>query len=1417
MNIYGKKFSIGLDVGSTTIKTAVLDNEGNLVYHSYERHLSDIKQTLANVLNKVLAQFDDFSIMVTGSGGMNVSTWLDIPFIQEVVAGVKAIETFLPDCSVAIELGGEDAKITYLKGGLEQRMNGTCAGGTGAFIDQMASLLNTDALGLNEMAKDAKTVYPIASRCGVFAKSDIQPLLNDGASKADISASIFQSVVVQTISGLACGKPIRGNVAFLGGPLYFLSELRKAFVDTIKPDNAYFPEMAQVYNAIGAGLSSGDVPIKADTLAKKLAGLSEQSSNEVERLPALFNSKDELEAFRLRHAKNVIPRADFATHTGACFLGVDAGSTTTKVALIDNKSRLLYSWYGANKGDPLETIKKILLDIYEKMPSEAFIAHSTVTGYGEHLLKAALKLDAGEIETMAHQTASNALLPGVSFILDIGGQDMKCLKLESGTITEILLNEACSSGCGSFIETFAESLSLSASEFAIKGVEATAPVDLGTRCTVFMNSRVKQAQKEGASVSDISAGLAYSVVKNALFKVIKLREPSQMGEKVMVQGGTFLNESVLRALELVSGREVVRPDLAGLMGAYGSAILSRNNYIIRNTHTSVSKKSTIIDKQTLLNLSVKKTTVRCGKCENKCLLTISDFGNNEKYITNNRCEKALGTKGDSTKLVENLPPNMFRYKYDRCFEYYKPLELSNAKRGRIGIPRVLNLFENYPFWHTFFTKLGYRVELSPHSTREIYDMGIESMPSESVCYPAKLVHGHIESLVKERHTTIFYPCIPYEQKEQPKADNHYNCPVVGTYPEVIRNNMDETLGNKKIKFIAPFIPYNNPKRLVKRLAEELKDIPKSEIAKAIKLATLEDKNFKEDIAKEGRRVLEWIEKNNAHGIVLAGRPYHLDHEVNHGIPEMINSFGLAILTEDAISHNTTVPRPLRVMDQWMYHSRLYAAADFVRKSNNLDLVQLNSFGCGLDAVTTDQVAELLSATGKPYTTIKIDEVNSLGAAKIRIRSLLALINERKQKNIIVSTVPQSKKRILFTTKMRDKYTIIAPQISPIHLNILEGGIKGSGYKLEVLPETKTALDVGLKYVNHDACYPTILSLGQVMDALLSGKYNLEKTAVMLTQTGGGCRATNYIPLLRKAFAESGLEHIPIISLNFAGLEKNPGFKMTIPFMIGLIRSVIYGDLLMRLLYKVRPYEAIAGSTNALYKKWSYICKKAVSKKNGKKDFAKNIFAIVKEFDELPTKKIIKPKVGVVGEILVKFHPGANNHIVDLIEAEGGEAVMPDLLDFFLYCFYNDTIKYKLLDGTWLKKLKSNIYITIVEHLKKPMYKALKGTKFGVPTHITKMAKEASKIVSLGNLAGEGWFLTAEMLELIHSGTPNIACVQPFACLPNHVTGKGVMKVLKTHYPLANIVAIDYDPGASEVNQINRIKLMMNTAHKNLQE
>jgi len=1404
-------FHIGIDVGSTTVKVVVLDDNLKLVYSRYQRHLSDIKGTLEEVLLEAYEKFKDdrATIIITGSGGMSLAKFLGVPFLQEVIAGTKAIQTYYPQTDVVIELGGEDAKIMYLNGGIDQRMNGTCAGGTGSFIDQMATLLQTDAIGLNELAKSYKTIYPIAARCGVFAKTDIQPLLNEGAAKEDIAVSVLQAVVIQTISGLACGRPIRGRVAFLGGPLFFLSELRKRFIETLglKKDQIIFPENSQLYIAIGAALSSvGNKNTAFGALYNKLKDVDSISHGETNRLASLFNSKEDYEEFRARHRNHSVPQRELSSFEGKCYLGIDAGSTTTKAALINDTGEILYTYYGSNEGSPLKSTIRILKELYSIMPPKAKLVNSTVTGYGEALLKTALKIDIGEIETVAHYKAAGFFCPGVDFILDIGGQDMKCLKIKDGVIESILLNEACSSGCGSFLETFAKSLNIGIEDFAEQALFAESPVDLGSRCTVFMNSRVKQAQKEGATVGEISAGLSYSVIKNALFKVIKVRNPKELGEKVVVQGGTFYNDAVLRSFELLSEREVIRPDIAGIMGAFGAALIAHERYQEGNI-------TQILSEEQLNNLDVQTGMSRCGLCANNCLLTISRFGNGGKHVSGNRCERGAGVDTQKNKI-----PNLFKQKYKRLFSY-TPLDNLDAKRGVIGIPRVLNMYEDYPFWFTFFTELGFRVELSSRSTKQVYEKGIETMPSESVCYPAKLVHGHIMELIERGIDVIFYPCIASEVKEQEKADNHFNCPIVTSYPEVIKNNMD-ILREKDILFLKPFLPFDDKKRLAKRLFEELKifKISEREVCEAADKGWQEQESFKSYMRKAGEDTLKTIKESGIKGIVLAGRPYHIDPEINHGIPDLINGLGMAVFTEDSIAHLGEVERPLRIIDQWTYHSRLYAAASFVATQQDLELVQLNSFGCGLDAVTTDQVQEILSGNSKIYTTLKIDEGNNLGAARIRLRSLKAAISEREKNGFKHKKIDNKYKRVIFTKEMKKKHTILSPQMSPIHFEFVEEAFKYSGYNIVVLPSVdKKAVDEGLKYVNNDACYPAILVIGQLIEALKSGAYDLDTTSVIISQTGGGCRATNYIGFLKKALKDAGYEEIPILSLNAFGLEKNPGFKLSMPLFNRALMGLVYGDLLMKVLYRTRPYEKINGSANQLYRKWAEKCKEDLHSAN-RNVYKSNIWNIVRDFDELELKNEIKPKVGLVGEILVKFHPTANNSIVDIVESEGAEAVMPDLVDFFLYSTYGMIYKSKYLSGSKTSRIAAEAIIAAIEFYRKDYKEAVaKSKRFTSPKSIKEIANGASSVVDLGHQTGEGWFLTGEMVELIESGVKNIVCMQPFACLPNHVTGKGMMKELKRIYPGTNIVAIDYDPGASEVNQLNRIKLMMSSAFENLNE
>lgn len=1415
-------YTLGIDIGSTTVKIAILDDKNQIVFSDYERHFANIKESLASLLKKAYASLGDITLypMITGSGGLTLANHLAIPFTQEVIAVSAALTDYAPQTDVAIELGGEDAKIIYFEGGsVEQRMNGICAGGTGSFIDQMASLLQTDASGLNEYAKGYQSLYTIAARCGVFAKSDIQPLINDGATKEDLAASIFQAVVNQTISGLACGKPIRGHIAFLGGPLHFLDQLKEAFIRTLKLDDEHIiaPEHSHLFAAIGSALNAKeDVSFSMKEMVDKLAGEIKMEF-EVERMEPLFATRTEYELFTSRHNSHKVKKGKLESYKGNCYLGIDAGSTTTKVALVAEDGTLLYSFYSNNNGSPLKTAINAIKDIYSFLPKNAKIVHSCSTGYGEALMKAAFLLDEGEVETVAHYSAAAFFSPDVDCILDIGGQDMKCIKIKNKTVDSVQLNEACSSGCGSFIETFAKSLNYSVEDFAKAALFAKHPIDLGTRCTVFMNSKVKQAQKEGAEVSDISSGLAYSVIKNALFKVIKVSDASELGKKIVVQGGTFYNDAVLRSFEKIAGCEAIRPDIAGIMGAFGAALIAKERYhqkLINYENTITSEpfvETTMLSIDKINKLEFTTRMAKCKGCTNNCRLTINQFTGGRQYISGNRCERGLGKAKKKNDVI-----NLYDYKLKRVFEY-ESLPIDEATRGQVGIPRVLNMYENYPFWHTFFTQLKYQVVLSPVSTHKIYELGIESIPSESECYPAKIVHGHVTWLIKQGLNYIFYPSLFYERNEVEGANNHYNCPIVTSYSENIKNNIEE-IGHGDVTLHNPFMSFENLNTVTSALLLAFPQIAKEEIIMAAKNGWEEMAGARKDMKKKGEETIAYLQKTGKHGIVLAGRPYHIDPEINHGIPELINSYDIAVLTEDSISHLGKPERPLIVSDQWMYHSRLYAAAAFVRTTEYLDLIQLNSFGCGLDAVTTDQVDDILTGSGKIYTCLKIDEVNNLGAARIRIRSLLAAIRVKQQVKEKRVIAPTSITKVQFTEQMRKDYTILCPQMSPIHFDLLETAFNACGYNLEILPnDNKQAVNTGLKYVNNDACYPSLLVVGQIMDALLSGKYDLNKVAVLMSQTGGGCRATNYVGFIRRALEKTGMGHVPVISLNIGGIESNPGFKLDAEMLLRAVYAAVFGDIFMRCVYRMRPYEAEPGSANALHQKWKERCKQFIGRKHMSFfKFNKMCRQIVEEFDALPITNIKKPKVGIVGEILVKFLPAANNHLVELLEAEGAEAVCPDLLDFMLYCFYNQIYKADYLGTSKKSAYFSKLGIWALQYARSSAAKALKKSKhFIPPANIYDTVEQAKTIVSIGNQTGEGWFLTGEMLELIHTGTSNIVCTQPFGCLPNHVVGKGVIKELRRQYPLSNIVAIDYDPGASEVNQLNRIKLMLSTAVKNL--
>ena len=1559
-----KPLRVGLDIGSTTVKAVVLDQTDSLdavLFSDYRRHHANVRATVAGLLEDIHKELEargrgdePICLAITGSGGLALADNLHVPFVQEVIAETRAIDEEYPQADVIIELGGEDAKITYLKPTPEQRMNGSCAGGTGAFIDQMATLLDTDAAGLNDMAKHYETLYPIASRCGVFAKTDLQPLINDGAAKPDLAASIFTAVATQTIAGLASGRPIHGTVIFLGGPLFFMSELREAFHRALedKVDEFIVPTDAHLYVAFGSALLAGEPDqleegqhFEARTCADILQSLEDLKNlpANTPTMPPLFPTEADREAFNKRHHREHVRIGTLEGAQGPHFLGIDAGSTTIKATLVNDDREIVWSSYATNEGSPLTAAVNIVKQIQSQLPEDAWIARSCATGYGEGLITTGLHLDEGVVETMAHYRGAEMVSPGVTAVIDIGGQDMKYLAISDGVIDSIAVNEACSSGCGSFLQTFAQSMGLTIEEFTQAALNSTHPVDLGSRCTVFMNSSVKQAQKEGATMEDIAAGLCYSVVRNALYKVIKLRDSGELGDTVVVQGGTFLNDAVLRAFELLTEREVTRPNIAGLMGAYGAALTARMHYsdvadglddgdsaategaktvdIAGVTHTA----SSIVSGSDLDNLSMTSERDVCKLCQNHCKLTITTFQDGSRYVTGNRCERG----GDSKKQRSDRP-NLYDYKYKRCFAYRR-LTDKKATRGEIGIPRVLNMYENYPFWFTLLTSLGFKVMISGRSSHELFETGIESIASENICYPAKLVHGHIKWLLNKGIKTIFYPCVSYEENFVPNTDNHYNCPVVANYPVVIGANMPE-LREEGVRYMRPYFNMANHELMVDRIVEEFAwaNVTREEAETAVKAAYAENEVFKHDVQMEGLKALVYMKEHDCKGIVLAGRPYHVDPEINHGIPETICALGMVVLSEDSIcalqpgeklnlseflAEGEEDPRkknangfrhvddrkvtkmPLRVTNQWAYHARLYAAANFVASYPGLELVQLNSFGCGLDAITTDQVSEILADKADVYTMLKIDEVSNLGAAKIRLRSLKAAVEERernKQRGIAAvmpnkqdsvpnkqgefrktgteaptpgrqvmldtvmkanpklteavkaasrraaengigeakksahnsATMSKYANRVPFGKDMKD-YTIVAPQMSPIHFSLVESVIRSGGYKFDILEHaSRENVETGLKYVNNDACYPAIMVIGQLVDAILDGKYDPEHTALAITQTGGMCRATNYFGLIRKALVDAGYPQIPVIAISTQGIEDNPGFTATPALLHRVIKALIIGDLLMKCLYRVRPYEVTPGSANQLYHTWDTIVRETLEhhghSKTARKFIGKGylpyqtlVKEIVKSFDALPLKdEPRKVRVGVVGEILVKYQPDANNHVVDVIESQNCEAVVPGIMEFMTTRPYiSDWNEHYL--GMGGNKLGYALMRKALDMYNAPVHKAidLAHGKFSQDLPMPELVKKADEVTSVGVQAGEGWLLTAEILELIESGCPNVICAQPFACLPNHVTGRGMFGKIRRLHPEANIVSIDYDPGASEANQLNRIKLMISAAKK----
>jgi predicted CoA-substrate-specific enzyme activase len=1396
----------GLDIGSTTVKAVILDEEDRMIFSRYMRHFADIKTTAKKIVDDIRKNFlgTDFTISVAGSGALDLARGMDVPFTQEQIACSRSIGRFLPGVDVSIELGGEDAKLTFFdSSGADQRMNETCAGGTGAFLDQMAALLGIDVNGLNELAKNYQTIYPIASRCGVFAKTDVQALLNDGASRADIAASIFQAIVDQTISGLACGRRIKGKVAFLGGPLYFMPELRKRFAETLKltPDECIVPENPHLFVAIGAAISAkGGSAMNMDDIGERAHRyFVSQHTAVTSALPPLFKDEAEREEFRKRHALGRVKRAELKDYRGGAYLGIDVGSTTTKAVLAGSDGQLLYSRYVLGAGKPVTTVREILSEIYSLLPDGVTINSSAVTGYGEKLIQTAYGVDIGEVETVAHSRAAEFFLPGVDFVIDIGGQDMKCLGISGGVIDKVFLNEACSSGCGSFLQSFAESLHMGVADFAKEAERSQSPVDLGSRCTVFMNSRVRQAQKDGASISDISAGLVYSIVRNALYKVLKIKNADELGKNIVVQGGTFKNDALLRAFELLTGRNVVRPDIPELMGAFGAALLARDRWN--------GRVGSLVSADKLKDFSAEANTFRCRGCGNACILTRTKFSDGRSYISGNRC-----AKGGGGAVKKDLPPNVYAQKYRRLFGYYEPLAADAAVRGTVGIPRVLNMYEDYPFWFTFFTKLGFRVELS--SERPDKNFGIDTIPSQTVCYPAKLVHRHIVDLLVRGVKRIFYPTLMTEKKEFADAKKNFNCPVVIGYPDVARLNIDG-LREPGVTFMHPDVNIESAGQIVYAMEEALEDfhVSRKELREAAEEAQAAQKKFRDDVAEMGRAALDYMTEHGTVGIILAGHPYHLDPEVNHGIPELINEYGVTLFTEDSVCGMGSMGKDgVGVLDQWVFHSRLYRAAMAAAtdpRFKNTELVQIDSFGCGLDAISSGQTAELLERYGKLYTMIKVDEGSNNGAVRIRVRSLLAAINAGKSRRAAKDEKTPAK------TDMPEPgtqgRTLLCPPLSMHQFQFIETAFKCGGYDLRLLPEGgRECAELGLRYVNNDMCYPAAIVIGQFLKALQSGEYDPNTTDCLYAQTGGICRASNYVRLMRMALDAAGFKQVRVVAINAQNDGAAVPLKIPAKVMWRAALAMLYGDLMMRLSLRTRPYELSKGDTDSLYEQWKERVKADV-RDGGWHLFKSEVKTMVRDFAAVPISSQQKPRVGVVGEILVKYHAGANEHIVDTIEREGGEAYVPDLSNFLLYCMHDPIYKNRSLGGAFMPALLGKAGIRALEFLRAPVKKAIAGTRFGEIHSIESMAEKSKGIVSQSNQGGEGWLLTAEMAAMIESGVKNILCIQPFSCLPDHITGKGVIKELKRRYENVNILALDFDASVSAVNQLNRIKLLMATS------
>lgn len=1406
-------YKAGLDIGSTTAKLVVVDGEGRVMFSAYQRHNTKVYEIIGLFLTKAVAKLGkcNIDILITGSAGMGISEKSGIPFIQEVVATEEVVRKHYPEIRTLIDIGGEDSKMIFFnKSRLPDiRMNGNCAGGTGAFIDQIATLLNITPQDLNELAKDYTTIYPIASRCGVFAKTDVQNLISRKVPRKDIAASVFHAVAVQCMNTLARGFDITPKILLCGGPFTFLSELSTLFLKAINADisDCIVPDHPELLPALGAALADRKHPciVSIDALQEKLVASRKVSLTKNHRLSPLFTDRNDYREWTENHSYIEIPweTMDQYKHQ-ECFLGIDSGSTTTKITVTGLENQILFSRYSNNHGNPVNTVIEGLHAFHKEVQAKnpgLTIAKSTVTGYGEELIKSALGMDNGVVETIAHYTAAKHVSPHVSFVLDIGGQDMKAIFIEDGIINRIELNEACSSGCGSFIETFGNSLGYEVSEFADIACHAEAPCDLGTRCTVFMNSKVKQSLRENATVEEISAGLAYSVIKNCLFKVLKLTNMDDLGGHIVLQGGTFKNPSIVRAMEILSGKDIKCSNIPELMGAYGASLIACQDY------KKDQRASTFIGLENLSSAKKYKTRqVLCKGCENRCSVTRFTFENGSSFFSGNKCEKFFNNKGEAIEQGFNL----FEYKKELLFNQRSP-ELVNP-RFRIGIPRALSIYEGFPFWKAMFHACNIEVVLSAQSTMKLYEKGMGSVMSDSICFPAKLTHGHMIDLVEKQVDRLFYPLVFFEENEFEQALRSFNCPIVSSYGEVINSaiNPQRKLG---IPLDKPVINFSDDLLLRRSCEAYLRqfDIPKSTISQAINAGLKAQQEFKQNLRSKTSDLIQKVKEQNRLLIVLAGRPYHTDPLINHKTPEILTSLGADVITEDSlpIEENDHLGE-VQLLTQWAYPNRIYHAAQWVsHQPDNIQLIQFNSFGCGPDALATDETNAILKKGHKNYTLIKIDEITSTGSVRLRLRSMIESLKIRKpNKNLPIAersnTPPfefKDKERTILVNHFSDSYSSLIPSI-----------FKLTGYNVEILPKSdKTSVEYGLQYSNNDICFPATIVIGDIIRAVKSGKYDHNKIAIGITQTGGQCRASSYLSLIRKALVSAGFNDIPVVSVTLsAGLNNQPGFEINwLKVTRILLLGTLYADCLAKMYYATVVREKSKGSAKLLQKKYLDLADVAVRSRDHDR-LLKHLKDAVEEFNKIETHDREYPKIGIVGEIYVKYNSFGHQGIVDWLIEQGIEVVVPPIIDFFLQDFINSRVnrkehlRKKQLSDFFAKGL--NFYL---QKNKKTVEKIFSNFRFFRPFHNLKsVSQKAAQILNLTNQFGEGWLISAEISAFAEEGINNVVSLQPFGCIANHVISKGVEARIKELFPEMNLLFLDFEAGTSEVNILNRLYFMI---------